>query len=228
AGAATRGHDPSVVPLNKDGDGRRRASRTRQILGMGENETVYEFTIDDEKDGKKHVFLGGRVAMRTEDPAPVGRSTRGFYVTTPETIDLAGPMMDPLSHVHYLKETWRYCDADDLKPEGTIYHRLQEAQVPHVPTILASGDAIGEWQTTVSVVKKKKGAVDRHQHYFIVMKEVGRPLTKFELQKEFIGAMRDALEAHQKAYEIAHILHRDISVGNVLIFRRGGLLIDWE
>ncbi|KAF9257400.1 hypothetical protein L218DRAFT_991041 [Marasmius fiardii PR-910] len=229
ADGATRGHDPSVVALNdkEEGDGRRRASRTREILGMGENETVYQFTIEDEKDGKKHVFLGGRVAMRTEDPAPAGRSTRGFYVVPPEAADLRGPLMRRSIYTHYLKDTWRYSDMSEVEPEGKIYHRLQEAQVPHIPTILASGDALGAWQTTVYLAKKKP-SIREHRHYFIVMKEVGSPLLSFQLEKGLIGAMRDALEAHQKAYELAHVLHRDISIGNILIFGQGGLLIDWE
>jgi serine/threonine protein kinase len=34
--------------------------------------------------------------------------------------------------------------------------------------------------------------------------------------------------AHTEAFEKAKILHRDISVGNVIISDRGGLLIDWD
>ena len=34
--------------------------------------------------------------------------------------------------------------------------------------------------------------------------------------------------AHTEAIENAKILHRDISVGNVIISDRGGLLIDWD
>ena len=35
--------------------------------------------------------------------------------------------------------------------------------------------------------------------------------------------------AHAVAYEKAHVLHRDISPGNILINRKGeGMLIDWD
>ena len=34
--------------------------------------------------------------------------------------------------------------------------------------------------------------------------------------------------AHKEAFEKAKILHRDISVGNIIITERGGLLIDWD
>jgi RIO-like serine/threonine protein kinase len=34
--------------------------------------------------------------------------------------------------------------------------------------------------------------------------------------------------AHKHAYEDVGVLHRDISVGNILITTAGGLLIDWD
>jgi hypothetical protein len=37
-----------------------------------------------------------------------------------------------------------------------------------------------------------------------------------------------SLLAHTEAFENARILHRDISVGNIIISDRGGLLIDWD
>lgn len=36
------------------------------------------------------------------------------------------------------------------------------------------------------------------------------------------------LPAHTEAVDNARILHRDISIGNVIISDRGGLLIDWD
>jgi tRNA A-37 threonylcarbamoyl transferase component Bud32 len=34
--------------------------------------------------------------------------------------------------------------------------------------------------------------------------------------------------AHKDAYEVAKILHRDLSVKNIIIFRGKGILIDWD
>ena len=34
--------------------------------------------------------------------------------------------------------------------------------------------------------------------------------------------------AHSEAYEKAGILHRDISVGNIMLYKGGGFLIDWD
>jgi hypothetical protein len=41
-------------------------------------------------------------------------------------------------------------------------------------------------------------------------------------------ALLSVPSAHAEAFENAKILHRDISVGNVIISDRGGLLIDWD
>ncbi|KAG2751891.1 hypothetical protein P692DRAFT_20701781, partial [Suillus brevipes Sb2] len=34
--------------------------------------------------------------------------------------------------------------------------------------------------------------------------------------------------AHKDAYELAMVLHRDLSVGNVVIYKGVGILIDWD
>ncbi|KAF5344896.1 hypothetical protein D9758_011599 [Tetrapyrgos nigripes] len=69
-----------------------------------------------------------------------------------------------------------------------------------------------------------------HMHYRLVMKEVCKGIfTTFTDTKQLITVLRDALIAHQDAYEKAKILHRDVSVGNILITEDGrGLLADWE
>ena len=50
------------------------------------------------------------------------------------------------------------------------------------------------------------------------------------LINNFVGTdVNDINSAHKEAYEKAHILHRDISVGNIMITSEGrGLLIDWD
>ncbi|KAK0470341.1 uncharacterized protein EV420DRAFT_108287 [Desarmillaria tabescens] len=68
--------------------------------------------------------------------------------------------------------------------------------------------------------------------HFIVLVTRGRPLESFETAKQLVRCVADAMEAYQKAYELAGILHRDISVGNIMMtlnreYRRG-LFIDWD
>ncbi|KAL7279490.1 hypothetical protein ACG7TL_007333 [Trametes sanguinea] len=54
-------------------------------------------------------------------------------------------------------------------------------------------------------------------HMRIVVDEVGRGLTEFRSTRELVAALRDAVIGHQQAWLRAGILHRDVSVGNILI-----------
>ncbi|KIM56065.1 hypothetical protein SCLCIDRAFT_71292, partial [Scleroderma citrinum Foug A] len=68
----------------------------------------------------------------------------------------------------------------------------------------------------------------------LVLKEVGRRLTDFICTRDLVNAVRDAIIALWEAFELAKILHRDISVGNIVIILNGNgkfmkaLLIDWD
>ncbi|KAJ2982567.1 hypothetical protein NUW54_g10735 [Trametes sanguinea] len=76
-----------------------------------------------------------------------------------------------------------------------------------------------------------------HRHYRLVVKEVGLPLQEFPCGGILVWAIRDAVKAHEDAYKKARVMHRDISVGNILIIPPNhknkkstyqGLLADWE
>ncbi|RPD54994.1 hypothetical protein L226DRAFT_563188 [Lentinus tigrinus ALCF2SS1-7] len=54
-------------------------------------------------------------------------------------------------------------------------------------------------------------------HMRFVVDTVGRSLTHFHSTRELVEAMLDAIRGHKLATEKAGVLHRDISVGNVLI-----------
>ncbi|KAI0332163.1 hypothetical protein GY45DRAFT_1218667, partial [Cubamyces sp. BRFM 1775] len=70
-------------------------------------------------------------------------------------------------------------------------------------------------------------------HVHLVMKEICRPLQTFSDWRELVSVVRDALRAHQSAWEDHGILHRDISVDNIFIYERPhsgvtGLLANWD
>ncbi|KAI0706502.1 hypothetical protein C8Q76DRAFT_696735 [Earliella scabrosa] len=54
-------------------------------------------------------------------------------------------------------------------------------------------------------------------HMRFVVADVGRSPDKFKNTKELVSAFRDAICGHQQAWERAGILHRDVSIGNILI-----------
>ncbi|KAI0328293.1 hypothetical protein GY45DRAFT_1017306 [Cubamyces sp. BRFM 1775] len=54
-------------------------------------------------------------------------------------------------------------------------------------------------------------------HMRIVIDDVGRCLTEFTSSREVVAAIRDAIIGHQRAWTRAQVMHRDVSLGNVLI-----------
>ncbi|KAI0648470.1 hypothetical protein C8Q79DRAFT_1102892 [Trametes meyenii] len=83
----------------------------------------------------------------------------------------------------------------------------------------------------------------RHlRHYRLVVAEVGLPLQDFTCGRELVSVIRDCIRAHSDAATSdAKMLHRDISIGNILILPttetredrssrvvRRGMLTDWE
>ncbi|EEB93890.1 hypothetical protein MPER_07396, partial [Moniliophthora perniciosa FA553] len=119
---------------------------------------------------------------------------------------------------------WGKFRSEDRKPTELL-ERLK-----NVPHVVAHGNA--DQQKTVSKSSFRNlfqpGKLSLPFH--ICFQEVGRRLTEFRTTYELITAIKDAIKAHQVAYDEARILHRDISPGNVLISEDGksGFLIDWD
>lgn len=186
--------------------------------------------------GKPH-FQAGGVA---------GRTTRG-YVALDDDITKN-------DFVH-LKDAWRVV-SDDIEKEGVILETLREREVQYVPTLVCHGDVPGQETKTQEVWSRlhpeEKCHLKHHQHYRLVVKEVGKPLEEFSTGLELLTAICYAVlgasslsrrevcvidisddSAHSQAYEHG-IIHRDISAGNILLYKPHadgdwqGLLNDWE
>ncbi|ESK84667.1 other 1 protein kinase [Moniliophthora roreri MCA 2997] len=179
ASAEARGHDPTVTEL-KD---RSHAKKVRAALGMEESQRVWKFVLIDEN-GEEHHFFGGKVAFKGVG-VPASRATRGFLV------------VDSQGNRRYLKDTWRIL-SDTIQKEGDVYALLKEHNVPHVPDVIVSGNAVGDWQRTKTheyVTPTFQDAVLRnHQHYFIVFAQVGTPLKDFKNSFELVQATSHAIE----------------------------------
>ncbi|KAI0368154.1 hypothetical protein BV20DRAFT_1084536, partial [Pilatotrama ljubarskyi] len=80
-----------------------------------------------------------------------------------------------------------------------------------------------------------------HIHYRIAVKEVCLPFSEFRTTEQLLRLLYHCIETHYWAYERHHLLHRDVSAGNVLILPRivtdeggvevvewCGILTDWE
>ncbi|TFK87463.1 hypothetical protein K466DRAFT_662999 [Polyporus arcularius HHB13444] len=173
-----------------------------------------------------------------------GRGTRGFWA-----VDISS------RRVLFLKDTWRYRSTDGL--EGEILQRLRAAGVRNIPVVVAHSDvprglppyddralSRDDFQTTatdefatepwVCRIEDHKVHVSRRKHYRLVLATVGYDLKHLRSSSELLHAAYDVFTAMRDALTKGSRLHRDISVGNILLVKesdqsvRKGYLIDWE
>ncbi|KAL6301555.1 hypothetical protein BKA93DRAFT_691874, partial [Sparassis latifolia] len=145
--------------------------------------------------------------------------------------------------VVFLKDTWRQYV---LEPEGRILKDLEAHGVKNIPHVEHDGDVpkvMYSFQCTETDLYREAewlchgGArivVHPRVHHRLVLKEVGFPLQTLRGTKELLEATHDAFQALIAAHDNARRIHRDISAGNVMFYRkpyedhRTGYLIDWE
>ncbi|KAI0794681.1 hypothetical protein C8Q74DRAFT_1327219 [Fomes fomentarius] len=168
-------------------------------------------------------FLVGRHHFAAD--SLVGRCTRG-YIALRLQDSKAGSLC-------FLKDSWRPY-VPGARPEHHIYQLLAKHNVPHVATLVCGGDVNDGLRPQITVVQNSlisdnKQPVPRI-HYRLVTKEICVPVQEFQNFKELTHIFIDVLTAHFCAYDEAGVLHRDISVGNIMIdpATRRGLLIDWD
>ncbi|KAI0794665.1 hypothetical protein C8Q74DRAFT_1366081 [Fomes fomentarius] len=169
-------------------------------------------------------FLVGRHHFAAD--TLIGRCTRGYVA-----LRLQDGKADSLC---FLKDSWRPYVPGRARPEHVVYQLLAEHKVPHVPTLVCGGDVIDSLDSQVTVVQESLVVDDMKPfpriHYRLVTKEICVPVQEFRNFKELTSIFIDVLRAHFYAYTQARVLHRDISVGNIMIdpVTRRGVLIDWD
>ena len=165
--------------------------------------------------------------------------------------------------VVFIKDSWRL-NSTNVRSEYDTYLLLNEAvrqsDEPvkfNVPTLLGGGDVVvaGVTQQTHTSNRDLLTRI----HFRLVLKEICRPLEDFTMSSELVRVTMAAfsgmfewphceqttanaamsLPAHSIAWVKAGILHRDVSVGNILILDEDpqglpnpktskGLLADWD
>ncbi|OSX56276.1 hypothetical protein POSPLADRAFT_1062765 [Postia placenta MAD-698-R-SB12] len=141
-------------------------------------------------------------------------------------------------------------DAGDLEKshqEHEIYIRLWQNGVRYIARPVSGGDVRSSRDSDDSVQRTltqkyikaadpKSEAVGR-VHYRLICDQVYRPLETYKNGFEMTEVLCYAILAHRDAWEKADVLHRDISVGNILledyIDEEGnpqvrGILNDWD
>ncbi|KAH9903275.1 hypothetical protein C8Q73DRAFT_662079 [Cubamyces lactineus] len=174
-------------------------------------------------------FLVGRPLFRSH--SMTGRGTRGFAAY--DVVRKA---------IVFIKDYWR-ADIPEHLTEYDVYVKLSTDEnnpCKFIPTLMGGGDVLTSTSPD-SVQQTLSGqfltpSVPDKVHSRLVMKEICRRLQSFNDWRELVSVVRDALEAHKFAWENHGILHRDLSVGNILIFEQPsvpkpevvGLLADWD
>ncbi|KAF8645316.1 hypothetical protein AX16_007913 [Volvariella volvacea WC 439] len=157
--------------------------------------------------------------------SPFGRASRGRLVYELEE-----------GKLRYLKDSWRE-DSPCTKPEAEIYRLLENSGVEYVARMSDGGDTghetVGHECTSYPWVSKNKRLLVRHLHnHIIVLVDIGRDIKTFKTAHQLVICIADAMEGHKQALEKVGVLHRDISVGNIMMTRdpdnRRGFLIDWD
>ncbi|KAL6306978.1 hypothetical protein BKA93DRAFT_713797, partial [Sparassis latifolia] len=137
----------------------------------------------------------------------------------------------------FLKDTWREWSLTD-QCEGDVLEELHKAGVRHIPQVRCHGDVpektdryrMAEWLCR----SDRQILVRSRVHYRLILTTVGLPLQDIRGTEELLHATYDVYESIIDARVKAKVFHRDISIGNVLLFKepgediRHGYLIDWE
>ncbi|KAF8461314.1 hypothetical protein JB92DRAFT_3072201 [Gautieria morchelliformis] len=192
--------------------------RTRVDSGNGLPNEVY-YSIDD---------------TLFHSPSFVGRGTICW---------LAVKLEDPHS-LFVIKDAWiSRAELAGGESEGSLLRHAQSkgivegiAQLEHFEEVTRSNDPndldtiLRNRQVDTPAAEDLK--LDR-VHTRIVLRTYGKRLEFFKSKQELLFAFRDAVLAHRELHEVAGILHRDISMGNILINSGGtegnrGILIDFD
>ncbi|KAI0366935.1 hypothetical protein BV20DRAFT_1025472 [Pilatotrama ljubarskyi] len=172
-----------------------------------------------------------------------GRGTRGYWAVDART-----------RSVVFLKDTWRPYSRSHV--EGEILKHLVDLGVRNVPALVTHGgvpcerpdqvrrlDAPYLQATLTHRVRSEEWVcrvcgdlpqVSLLQHYRVVMATVGYSLRTLRGTEELLHATYDVFTAMRDALVKASRIHRDISVGNIILVKepgrsiRRGYLIDWE
>ncbi|PIL24562.1 hypothetical protein GSI_12446 [Ganoderma sinense ZZ0214-1] len=186
---------------------------------------------DDPPQSDARHFLVGRPHFAAD--GLVGRCTRGYLAYDITDTD------EKNWRACFLKDSWRPVVPGRTRPEHVVYQRLRYFGAESgIGTLICGGDVGGHWaqQTRVQDYLPEENRPVPRVHYRLVIEEIGIRLEDFDSFPELSAIFVDAIQAHHRAWELAHVLHRDISVGNIMILppknnsseRRRGILIDWD
>ncbi|OBZ71047.1 hypothetical protein A0H81_09295 [Grifola frondosa] len=120
----------------------------------------------------------------------------------------------PASSVSQVSSIW----ASSIGPQSSRAMKDPHSKSPSNAQGLTDSSVRDTYQRTVSwfITGDADWRRRERSHMRLVMDTLGKPLDEFESTRELIEAIRDAIKGHRLALK-AGILHRDVSLGNVMI-----------
>ncbi|OBZ71874.1 hypothetical protein A0H81_08089 [Grifola frondosa] len=170
----------------------------------------------------------------------IGRGTRGYWAVDAGNHDVV-----------FLKDAWRSAE-EGHDQEGIVLQTLNRLNVSSIPQLICHADVAsptvnGEdagLQHTMTHeyllepwmcgLARRRTAVSHYIHYRLVSGPAGYGLKRFRGTNELLHASYDTFQAMLDAFAKDNRIHRDISLGNIILVRepgrpvRRGYLIDWE
>ncbi|KAF9463849.1 hypothetical protein BDZ94DRAFT_1257588 [Collybia nuda] len=245
-----RGFDPTVTKI--DQKSKEAKSAKRCFSRYSEDMRHCDGRVDAEFESKMElnpvllkmtvVFEGVERSFIIPSPrfylsclSPFSRSTRRSLAYDPTAKGNGSP------ELLFMKDYW--CeDSDHTAPEATIYKLLEQKGVKeHIAEMDVGGDIPGlktRWQENTFgdfslFPNSKTSNYSALQGHRIFLKTIAMDLTTFLKARWLVTCIADCMEAAQEALTRARVLHRDISVGNIMIVlkdkkERRGVLIDWD
>ncbi|KIJ57187.1 hypothetical protein M422DRAFT_83618, partial [Sphaerobolus stellatus SS14] len=151
-----------------------------------------------------------------------------------------GTRTDDSDTSYVIKDSWINRSTPGREGEGPILRHIQEKGINLGVVQLVHYEEMRYGNRADTVLQNRKirsPSLEQARldlvHTRTVMKSYGETINKFSSPKEFILAFYDAVKAHRQLHQVAGILHRDISLNNILLNPGGeqgnrGILIDFD
>ncbi|KAI0347552.1 hypothetical protein BDW22DRAFT_1342322 [Trametopsis cervina] len=242
---AERGRDPTAILVQKDSGEFRRFRDFKpetewatechgKIFADTTNFPIYKVGLSilcrsvistadtDTSPVVQHAYFLGKAMTRAA--SLTGRATRGFAAYDERRRRLV-----------FFKDFWRP-NSQKIRRELDTYALLNRQGVQNIATAIAGGDVSynnDPQRTLTQAYSKSKNVPSERVYARLVLLELAHPLKNYFCSYELVSVVRDAIQAHKEAWD-AGVLHRDISVANIMVSddgnvgERKGILMDWE
>ncbi|KAI0685723.1 hypothetical protein BC835DRAFT_495574 [Cytidiella melzeri] len=198
------------------------AERAKEILDNQLLYPVYKVACPNvDASGMGVYFIGKHIAASY---SPTGRATKGYVAFNQQSKRLC-----------FLKDYWRPISSK-IPKELDVYKKLKAAGVRYVASVIGGEDLVGQCTVTQIHLVLEEVPLER-VHCRLVFEQLARPLEAYRGSLDMIVVLLNALQGHEEAWTKAGVLHRDISVDNVMLVvdqddkedaNVRGILNDWD